>query len=566
MTPREPVSQAGPKPGARIVTVKSTAMTALGFAAGLPFAAVGGTLYAWFTAAGVDVSTIGVLSWAGLAYGFKFLWSPLLDRYAAPFIERAGFRRGWMLLFQTIIVGCLAFIAFSDPGRNLPMIALASVVATFASASQDVVIDAWRIEVADEKAPVDLLSAAYQMGFRASSLLAGAGALIFADYNGWNATFGVISALMAIAMLGAVLAPRSDAIPARQRTDDIAQTLPAARRNRLIIPVVAGWAASAAGLFGFMGHAVVSDGPVNSIAFTRAWGPLIVLVCVGGPALAAALAIRWSARPATASENAERWPLQGALDAFYGAVVTPMIDLVGRLRWGAFLVLALVLSYRFVDAVWGAFAYPFYLGDPADGLGALGHTGEEVAIASKIFGVLMTIAGIAAGGYLLVKVGRPVCLVAGAVVAAATNLLLADLAVGAPRVDAVLSGLGLYPVFAATTPVFQALGFQAVIDDGMTQLMAVIAMENLALGFASAVFVAYLSAIVNPKHAAVQYALLASLTLLVGALGRGALGQMIQERGYAEVFVLTALIGVVAVALSIAEVVRTRRTERHPAA
>lgn len=545
---------------ARLITPKSVAMAALGFAAGLPFAAVGGTLYAWFTAAKVDVSTIGVLSWAGLAYGFKFLWSPLLDRYAAPFIARYGFRRGWMLLFQTVIVACLVFIATSDPQTSLPLIALASVIATFASASQDVVIDAWRIEVADDKAPVDLLSAAYQIGFRSSSLLGGAGALIFADHFGWNLTFGAIAGLMAVAMLGAVFAPQSPAISARRRAPEPEETaLPAARRNRLIVPVMAGWAISAAALFGFMAYAVLSDEGANSIAFTRTWGPLIVLACVGGPGLAAAIALNWMKAPADASEAAIRWPMQEMLDAFYRAVLDPMVDLIGRLRWGALLVLALVLSYRFVDAVWGAFAYPFYLGDPADGLGALGHTGEEVAIASKIFGVLMTISGIAGGGYLLIKLGRPVCLIAGAVLAAATNLLLADLALGALRVDAALSALGLYPVFAATTPFFQALGFSAVIDESMTQLMAVIAMENLALGFASAVFVAYLSAIVNPRYAAVQYALLASLTLLIGALGRGALGQMIQEQGYAPVFILTAAMGLVAVALSVAEVVRTRR-------
>ena len=545
---------------ARLITPKSVAMAALGFAAGLPFAAVGGTLYAWFTAAKVDVSTIGVLSWAGLAYGFKFLWSPLLDRYAAPLIANLGFRRGWMLLFQTIIVACLVFIATSDPGANLPLIALASVIATFASASQDVVIDAWRIEVADDRAPVDLLSAAYQIGFRSSSLLGGAGALIFADHFGWNLTFGAIAALMALSMLGAAFAPQSPAVSARQRAPEPDETtLPAARRNRLIVPVMAGWAISATALFGFMAYAVLSEGGANSIAFTRAWGPLIVLACVGGPGLAAAIALHWMKQPAPASEAAIRWPMQATLDAFYCAVLDPMVDLIGRLRWGAFLVLALVLSYRFVDAVWGAFAYPFYLGDPADGLGALGHTGEEVAIASKIFGVLMTITGIAGGGYLLIKLGRPVCLIAGAVLAAATNLLLADLALGAPRVDAVLSAIGLYPVFAATTPAFQALGFSAVIDESMTQLMAVIAMENLALGFASAVFVAYLSAIVNPRYAAVQYALLASLTLLVGALGRGALGQMIEEQGYAPVFILTAVMGLLAVALSVAEVIRTRK-------
>jgi PAT family beta-lactamase induction signal transducer AmpG len=127
------------------------------------------------------------------------------------------------------------------------------------------------------------------------------------------------------------------------------------------------------------------------------------------------------------------------------------------------------------------------------------------------------------------------CLVVGGVLAALTNLLYADLAVGSPRLDAFLGATGLDGVYA----VFGA-------DARMARLLTAIAAENLAGGFASAVFVAYLSSIVNPRHAAVQFALLASLTMLLGALGRGALGEMIEVRGYAEVFILTMWLGLFA--------------------
>jgi PAT family beta-lactamase induction signal transducer AmpG len=174
-------------------------------------------------------------------------------------------------------------------------------------------------------------------------------------------------------------------------------------------------------------------------------------------------------------------------------------ELVRRLGWGVIIVLGLILSYRITDSIWGAFAFPFYLQE-------LHYTGDEVAFASKIFGVLMTMAGIAIGGVMFVTIGRMPTLLIGAVVAAASNLLYADLAAGAPMIDSVLHMFG------------------ADGDLRMPRLLVAISGENIAGGIAGAAFIAYLSSITSREYSAVQYALLSSLTFLVGSLGKAALG------------------------------------------
>jgi PAT family beta-lactamase induction signal transducer AmpG len=199
------------------------------------------------------------------------------------------------------------------------------------------------------------------------------------------------------------------------------------------------------------------------------------------------------------------------------------------------IVLGLILSYRITDNIWGSFAFPFYLQE-------LKYSGDEVAFASKIFGVFMTMAGIAIGGILFATMGRMPTLMAGAIVAAASNLLFADLAAGAPFIDGFARLLGL----DAFEP-----------DLRMTRLMIAISGENIAGGLAGAAYVAYLSSITSREFSAVQYALLSSLTFLIGSLGRAAVGEAIDEIGYAPVFLWTALIGLSAVLFVALEWMRT---------
>ena len=535
---------------------KTLAMFVLGFAAGLPYVLITGTLNAWFTNDGIDVKTIGIFSWIVIIYSFKFLWSPAIDRAPTPRLFSMGQRRAGIFLLQGVIIASLAVISTVSPQTAIGVIAIAAVVCTFASASQDILIDAWRIEVADEDTPIDLLSSVYQVGYRLAAILGGAGALIMAARAGWNTTFVALAALMAVAVSGVFIAADG---PQSRRLIEIEPDAPAMRwRNIALAPVMLGWAWSFVALFGFMAFALNAPDKANARAFTVETGPLIIIASIIAPVSIAALMLRLEGRVRQAHLE-KPWPAQKALDALYASILAPMADVIHRLGAGAILVLLLILSYRFADLVWGAFAFPFYMGE---NFGALHHTNDEVAIASKFFGAFMTFGGITIGAAAIMRFGRMPCLFAGAILAAATNLLFADLATGGGGTDAFMKLFGLYGVFHVLQPVADLLTLQVSMDERLSRLMVVIGAENLAVGFASASIVAYLSSIVNPKHAAVQYALFASLTMLIGSLGRGALGELIEERGFAYVFYLTAALGLVAVAASGLEWLRQSRLAR----
>ncbi|MDQ3126739.1 MAG: beta-lactamase induction signal transducer, partial [Pseudomonadota bacterium] len=232
----------------------------------------------------------------------------------------------------------------------------------------------------------------------------------------------------------------------------------------------------------------------------------------------------------------------------YDAILAPLVELMGRLGWGAVVVLGLILTYRITDGVWGPFAFPFYMG--AEG-GALGHTKAEVALASKTFGVIMTIVGIALGGWALLVIGRMWSLLIGAVLSAATNLLMMDLAMGAPVIGPFMSATGLYGLFGSVQ-----------VGEPLARLMLAIAGENIAGGFAGAAFVAYLSALSNRMFGAVQFAVFISLALLIGTLGRGALGELIEAQGYASMFVIAAWMGLLAVVFCLLEWARLAAERR----
>lgn len=538
---------------------KTLAMLILGFAAGLPYILITGTLNAWFTNDGIDIKTIGVFSWIIIVYSFKFLWSPAIDRAPTPRLFSMGQRRAGIFLLQAAIIVSLGVISTVSPLSNIGLIAIAAVACTFASASQDILIDAWRIEVADPDTPIDLLSSVYQVGYRLAAILGGAGALIMAARVGWNATFVTLAALMAVAVSGVFIAADG---PQSNRAIAIEPGAPAMRwRNMALAPVMLGWGWSFFALFGFMAFALKAPDQANARAFTVETGPLIVIASIIAPVAIAALMLRLEGR--ARQESLERpWPAQKALDALYASVLAPMADVISRLGAGSILVLILILSYRFADLVWGAFAFPFYMGE---NFGALHHTNDEVAIASKFFGSFMTFGGIAIGAAAIMRFGRMPCLFIGAVLAAATNLLFADLANGGDGADAFMRFFRLYGAFHVLQPIADILTLQVTMDERLSRLMMVIGAENLAVGFASAAIVAYLSSIVNPKHAAVQYALFASLTMLIGSLGRGALGELIEERGFAYVFYLTAALGLVAVTASGLEWLRQVRLGGHAA-
>ncbi|MGL5409001.1 MAG: MFS transporter, partial [Shewanella sp.] len=154
----------------------------LGFSAGLPLMLVFSTLSFWLREAGVDRTAIGYFSWIALAYAFKWAWSPLVDRLSLPFLTRVlGRRRSWMLFAQLLLVAAILGMSFSDPVKDLERLAICALMVAFASATQDIVIDAFRIESAPEKMQA-ALAAAYQVGYRSAMIVATAGALTIAAW------------------------------------------------------------------------------------------------------------------------------------------------------------------------------------------------------------------------------------------------------------------------------------------------------------------------------------------------------------------------------------------------
>lgn len=187
----------------------------LGFASGLPLALTSGTLQAWMAVENVDIKTIGFFSLVGQAYVFKFLWSPLMDRYTPPFLGR---RRGWMLLTQTLLVIGIALMGLMDPSRNLTLLAALAVLVAFCSASQDIVFDAWKTDVlpATERGSGAAISV---LGYRLAMLVSGGLALWLADrYVGWHAIWWVMAAMMIPGIIATLMASESQDAIVQPRT------------------------------------------------------------------------------------------------------------------------------------------------------------------------------------------------------------------------------------------------------------------------------------------------------------------------------------------------------------
>ena len=404
----------------------SLRMLVLGFSAGLPLLLVLGTLSFRLREAGIDRSTIGHLSWVGLAYGFKWVWSPLVDRMPLPGLTRwLGRRRSWLLVSQSLLMLGLAGMAWQDPAQDLSPLVMWAVLVAFASATQDIALDAFRIESAQADVQASL-AAMYQTGYRLAMIWAGAGVL-------W----------MAAAVQGEVSGYAH-----------------------------AGWQAA----YGVMALSVLP-------------GVLTVLLSAEPQAQALAPARHWR-------------------DWLHGALVAPFADFWQRYRWTAVLFLALIATYRISDVVMGIMANPFYVD--------MGYTKEEVAAVSKVYGVIMTLAGAFVGGVLSARLGVMRVLMLGAVLSAATNLMFAW-----------LSGLG----------------------HDLQALIAVVSADNLASGIASAAFIAYLSSLTNLRYSATQYALLSSMMLLLPKFLAGFSGDFVNAHGYAAFFQGTAWLGLPVVGL-----------------
>lgn len=186
---------------------KVAIMLMLGFSSGLPFMLSGNTLGYWLRDVGTTLQAIGFLSWVGLAYSLKFLWAPVVDRLDAPLFGRFGRRRSWMLLTQAVVAAGLFGMSAYGPAHGLTAIGALALLVAFASSTQDIVIDAWRIEVASDADELGLLSAAYQLGYRAALLITDALILISANHLGWPVSYTLMGVLMGVGFGATLAAP-----------------------------------------------------------------------------------------------------------------------------------------------------------------------------------------------------------------------------------------------------------------------------------------------------------------------------------------------------------------------
>jgi PAT family beta-lactamase induction signal transducer AmpG len=180
---------------------KTLAMLLLGFSSGLPFYLVGNTFGYWLRDEHTSLTAIGFLSWVGIAYSLKFLWAPLMDRVDLPLFKRLGHRRGWMMFSQIVVGVALCAMGATGTKVGLGRLGACALIVAFASSTQDIVVDAWRIESADDGDEQGLLASAYQFSYRLALLTTDSLILIVAAAVGWRMSYGVYGACMAVGMI-----------------------------------------------------------------------------------------------------------------------------------------------------------------------------------------------------------------------------------------------------------------------------------------------------------------------------------------------------------------------------
>jgi len=490
-------------------------VSVLGFASGLPLALTGQAMQAWLTVEGLDLATIGFLSLVGLPYTFKFLWAPLMDRFELPWLGR---RRGWLALTQLALAAALYALAATSPREAIRAFALLAVAVAFLSASQDVVVDAYRTELlpAGERG---LGASLGVMGYRLAMILSGGIALIWTDPTQgggwqWPQVYRLMALLMAAtALLSALALPRIAAPPARPAT--------AVARHDVL------------------GFAAVLAAVALGVWLTDRYGHPIAAALVGpaleSTALPDALRQRWIDLAALLLGIGFTLPL-AAWAARRARFETLLAGLASYFRQpGAAAFLVFIVLYKLGDAFAGALMTPFLLKSMAYSL-------AEVGVVNKVVGLWLTIAGALVGGALMLRLGLWRSLLVFGVLQMVSNLGFWWLATLGPAGKGTLAGV--------TIPAFDwgivSLAQATPVDGG---LLAVVAFENISGGMGTAAFVAFLMSLCNQRFTATQYALLSAFAS-VGRVWVGPLAGVLAETiGWPSFFIASTLAALPALAM-----------------
>ena len=394
----------------------------LGFSSGLPFGMLIDPLNFWLSEEEISRSSIGLLSLITLTYPMKVAWSPFIDRLKIPLLSSSiGQRKSWLFLTQLVVSIALIGMAITDPKSSLSILVVFALLVAFFSATQDICIDAMRIELVEEK-ELGEATAMYQAGWRLAFLVSQVATFFIASLFDWSSAYFCSAVLMLLILITCFLK-----VPEPEREED---------------PYIA-----------------LTSKPL-------AW--------------------------------------------VFSSYVKPFLEMFNRLRDRIFLILLLVITYRFSDLLLGPMAMPFYR--------ETGFTKEEVAIITNAFGIIVTMTGAFLGGLLIYRYNIMKTVLVGALLVAITNLFFAGL---------------------------------DVIGHNIAFLTLTISVDNLSQGLAGTALIAYLSSLTNQNFTATQYALLFSLAVIPGKLLASSSGFIVDSFGYFNFFIFASLMGIPAIYLAV---------------
>ena len=394
----------------------------LGFSSGLPFGMLIDPLNFWLSEEEISRSSIGLLSLITLTYPMKVAWSPFIDRLKIPLLSSSiGQRKSWLFLTQLVVSIALIGMAITDPKSSLSILVVFALLVAFFSATQDICIDAMRIELVEEK-ELGEATAMYQAGWRLAFLISQVATFFIASLFDWSSAYFCSAVLMLLILITCFLK-----VPEPEREED---------------PYIA-----------------LTSKPL-------AW--------------------------------------------VFSSYVKPFLEIFNRLRDRIFLILLLVITYRFSDLLLGPMAMPFYR--------ETGFTKEEVAIITNAFGIIVTMTGAFLGGLLIYRYNIMKTVLVGALLVAITNLFFAGL---------------------------------DVIGHNIAFLTLTISVDNLSQGLAGTALIAYLSSLTNQNFTATQYALLFSLAVIPGKLLASSSGFIVDYFGYFNFFIFASLMGIPAIYLAL---------------
>ena len=408
---------------------RTLVMLALGFSSGLPFLLVGNTFGFWLRDEGTTLTAIGIISWVGIAYSLQFLWAPILDR--VPSLKFLGQRRGWMVLAQISTAAGLFAMAFAGTRYGLGVLSAFALLVAFSSATQDIAIAAWRIEIAQDADELGLLTSAYTLGYRVAMLCTDALILMSAQHLGWPLSYTFCGIAMAIGLIASFIAAE----------------------------------------------------PVRADAVIE--------------------------------RNAQERPLW-SLHGFFDAVAGPFIAFFKAHGHAALVMLVAISLYRLPDFVRGPMTNPFFHD--------LGMSKDVIGAARATVGLASTFLGIAAGGFLSLRLGYMRALILGGVLQA--------------------TGIAAHAILTALGP-------------NVPAFMAVMAFDDFSISIAGVTLVAYMSSLTSLGYTATQYALLSSTYALAGKFLKVFSGAIVDSlsahiglmEAYAIFFIGAGLIGTPAIFL-----------------